>query len=44
MKVGKSIEIPRELIWVSWKSVKSNAGSAGVNADQEARLFAADPK
>ncbi len=31
MKVGKSIEIPKELVWASWKSVKSNAGSAGID-------------
>jgi len=41
MKVGKSIEIPRELIWVSWKSVKSNAGSAGID-EQSIADFEAD--
>ena len=31
VKVGKSIKIPKELVWASWKSVKSNAGSAGID-------------
>ena len=31
VKNGKSIEISRELVLASWKSVKSNAGSAGID-------------
>jgi RNA-directed DNA polymerase len=31
MKDGKSIEISKELVWASWKRVKSNAGSAGID-------------
>jgi len=41
MKVGKSIEIPEELIWASWKSVKSNADSAGID-EQSIADFEAD--
>ena len=41
MKADKSIEIPEELLWASWKSVKSNAGSAGID-EQSIADFEAD--